>query len=263
MKGIEITLHRNKQYEAENEEDYKVIAGENNATTINVHFPEEYENYSKRVDFKNIRNEKWTVPLYTPEDQEQEYEEEFDKLNFSFTIPSPVTVNGELQIQFIAYLTDGTDTFVPFEIVKIEVQDSIMYVKKKSSENPDLIIHAFENSNQALELAELSIEDAEKSIEIVDNLTVSCEELLPEQQVSVEIQTDASNKHKNIHFKIPILREGGGSSVEVVDNLDSDRSDYALSAKQGKVLKEMNCNVIQRDSNDNEIVINNIVLVEV
>ena len=69
MQGIEVTLLRNKQYVAQNQEDYKVIGNENNATTILVHFPEEYESYSKRVDFKNIRNEKWTIALYTPEDE--------------------------------------------------------------------------------------------------------------------------------------------------------------------------------------------------
>ena len=52
MQGIEITLKRNKQYVAENKEEYEIISGENNATTILVHFPEEYKDFSKRVDFK-------------------------------------------------------------------------------------------------------------------------------------------------------------------------------------------------------------------
>lgn len=42
MQGLEITLKRNKQYEAENSEEFLVISGENNATSILVHFPEEY-----------------------------------------------------------------------------------------------------------------------------------------------------------------------------------------------------------------------------
>ena len=45
MQGIEVTLKRNKQYVAENTEEYEVISGENNATTILVHFPEEYKDY--------------------------------------------------------------------------------------------------------------------------------------------------------------------------------------------------------------------------
>ena len=420
MKGIEITLHRNKQFDAENDEDYKVIAGENNATTVNVHFPSEYESFSKRVDFKNIKNEKWTVPLYTPEDEENTYDDDFDKLNFAFTIPSAVTVNGEIKMQFIAYLTDGSETFVPFEIVNIEVQESVMYVKKKGSDNPDLIVRAFENANLALEIARDSFDriehaeqaavDAERSaqiaqqsalvaqsnaetagiraehaensarnaeisatnsatsahnaeqsanqavttsnqavqtansantksnnavntansantksdkvVEILDNLTVSSQEIGSEEQIAVEIQTDSSNQHKNIKFSIPAPKQGksyrnmgdwnsstdyvnntyyidtvfyegctyyckvsnkntapipseesnywgllaikgSDAGVVIVDNLDSERSDYVLSAKQGKILKEMNCKVVKRNSDQSETTINNIVLVEV
>ena len=58
MQGIEVTLNRNKQFKAENTEENLVISGEHNATTILVHFPEEYKDYSKRVDFKNLRKEK-------------------------------------------------------------------------------------------------------------------------------------------------------------------------------------------------------------
>ena len=57
--------------------------------------------------------------------------------------------------------------------------------------------------------------------------------------------------------------KGSDAGVVIVDNLDSDRSDYVLSAKQGKVLKEINCNVVQRSSSGTETTINNIVLVEV
>lgn len=406
MKGIEITLHRNKQYDAENEEEYKVIAGENNATTVTVHFPEEYTSYSKRVDFKNVKNEKWTVDLYTPEDENNHYSDDFDKLNFAFTIPSAVTVNGELLMQFIAYLPDDSETFVPFEIVKIEVNESVMYVKKKGSDNPDLILKAFENANLALAIARDSFErienaeraaltaeesaiaaqtsatnaensarsantraenaqtsaqnaensaniavtnsntaiqtannantksdnavstantantKADKVVEIVDNLTVSSQEIGSEEQMSVEIQTDQSNQHKNIKFNIPapkqgksyrnlgdwnsttnyvnntyyidtvfyegttyfcktsnknkepipneessywgiLAKKGSDAGVVIVDNLDSDRSDYVLSAKQGKVLKEINCNVVKKESSGMETTINNIVLVEV
>ena len=41
MAGISVNLLRNKQNTTENIEDYRVIAGENNATTVLVHFPEE------------------------------------------------------------------------------------------------------------------------------------------------------------------------------------------------------------------------------
>ena len=385
MAGINVNLLRNKQNTTENIEDYKVIAGENNATTVLVHFPEEYENYSKRVDFKNIRKEKWTLGLYTPEDETIVYDEHFDKLNFAFTIPDAVSVNGELLIQFIAYLADESETIVPFQLVKIEVEESILYATKQGSRNPDLIVKAYENSNKALELARDSfnrIENAERAsleaeqsaisaqrsaqnaensantavtnsnnaiqtansansksdnavstantantkadkvVEIIDNLTVTSEEIGSEEQIAVEIQTNASNQHKNIKFSIPapkqgksyrnkgvwsastnyvndtyyidtvyyegctyfckvsnknktpipseesdywgvLAQKGSDAGVVVVDNLDSDRADYVLSAKQGKILKGMNCNVVKRDSGGTESVINNIVLVEV
>ena len=420
MAGISVNLLRNKQNVTENIEDYRVIAGENNATTVLVTFPEEYENYSKRVDFKNIRKEKWTLGLYTPEDPSTEYDSNFDKLNFAFTIPDAVSVNGELQIQFIAYLADGSETLVPFQVIKIEVEESILYATKQGSRNPDLIVSAFANSNRALEIAEDAfsrIENAERAalaaeasarsaqnsatsaqnsatsantraqnaetsaqnaensarsaqqsaqnaensantavtnsntaiqtantantksnnavatantantkadkvVEIIDTLTVSSEEIGSEEQIAVEIQTNQSNQHKNIKFSIPAPKQGksyrnlgdwnattnyvnntyyidtvfyegcsyfckvsnknktpipseeseywgllaikgSDAGVVIVDNLDSDRSDYVLSAKQGKVLKEINCNVVQRSSNGTETTINNIVLVEV
>ena len=62
-----------QQEETKNKEEYEIISGENNATTILVHFPEEYKDFSKRVDFKNIKNEKWSIGLYTPEDETKKY----------------------------------------------------------------------------------------------------------------------------------------------------------------------------------------------
>lgn len=54
----------------------------------------------------------------------------------------------------------------------------------------------------------------------------------------VEGKTDNTDVEEE--FNPPYI-EGGGEvvSVEIVDNLDSDDADKALSAKQGKVLKEM------------------------
>lgn len=176
MQGIDVVLHKNKQFTVQNVEDYKVIGSENNSTTITVHFPEEYENYSKRVDFKNIKGEKWTIALYIPEEETKQYDENFDKNNFSFTLPRQVTIKGELKIQFIAYLTDESESFVPFELLKIDVKDDIMYVKKTASDNPDLIVKAYENSNKALELSREAfgtIDKAEKAAEVSKNSAVS------------------------------------------------------------------------------------------
>lgn len=404
MQGIEVTLLRNKQYVAQNQEDYKVIGNENNATTILVHFPEEYESYSKRVDFKNIRNEKWTIALYTPEDETLEYGSDFDKNQFAFTLPRQVTTKGELKVQFVAYLPDETQTIVPFEILKIDIKDDIMYAKKGASDTPDLILKAYEYSNMALEIsreaisrsenaeraalesehsakiaeecaknaqqsateslrnakdsndranetqasasaaeqsalnsersaklaednskiavntsnsanaksseavntANASNEKSTKALDIVDNITVSSTEKDCKAHINVSIETNEQTKHKNIHFDIPAPKQGTsyrsrgpwesdieyindsfyidtvsrhgctyyckvsnvgneplastdtgywglvadkGAALTIVDNLESDHADYALSAKQGKVLKVITDDQNQRIKN--------------
>ena len=306
MQGIEVTLLRNKQYIAQNSDDYKVIGNENNATTIIVHFPDEYENYSKRVDFKNIRNEKWTIGLYTPEDETITYGSDFDKKNFAFTLPKQVTIKGELKIQFVAYLPDETQTLVPFELLKIDIKDDILYARKEASDTPDLILKAYEYSNMALGLSREAVtraEDAEcaaleseksakaaensakksqqsasnaeasarnsntratnaeqsaseaqasakaaensaksaetdaktavttsntantnsqnavrtaneanakstQTLDIVENLSVSSTEIDCREHISVDIETINTNKHKNIHFKVPAPKQG-------------------------------------------------------
>ena len=224
MAGIEITLLRNKQYEAENQEEFKVIAGEHNATQILVHYPEEYEDYSKRVDFKNIKKEKWTIGLYQPEDVTKQYDDNFDKLNFAFTLPSAVTINGEIQMQFIAYLTDGTETFVPFQIVKLEAEDSILYLKKKGSDNPDLVIKAYEYSNSAMELAKEAENDANKSAE---NATLSqsnaekaeeyaniCQNLANEASISAQTSLELVQQSSNLTDQAQKSAEEAQKSAE-------------------------------------------------
>ena len=88
MKNIKITLYNNKTFDVENLDEVRILEDENNATIIEVLYPSEYETYSKRVDFLNIRGEKWTTSLYAPEDSRNEYGEDFDKLSFRFTIPN-------------------------------------------------------------------------------------------------------------------------------------------------------------------------------
>lgn len=53
----------------------------------------------------------------------------------------------------------------------------------------------------------------------------------------VEGKTDGYNVEED--FQPPYIGGGTIVTVEVVDNLESDASDKALSARQGKVLKEM------------------------
>jgi len=57
---INIVLLSNKQNKQDNSDDLKIVAGENKATPISVKFPIELSDYGKRVDFLNVKGEKWT-----------------------------------------------------------------------------------------------------------------------------------------------------------------------------------------------------------
>ena len=403
MNNIKITLHNNKKYDAVNLDNIDILEDENNATTIDIEFPKEYENYSKRIDFMNLRREKWTTSLYAPEDNRNQYADNFDKLNFTFTIPNSMAKRGELQIQPIAYLADGTNTIVPFRVLIVTINNSILYAKVQGQNNPDIIVKAYEYANIALETAneantrskhaeELAIESAEsakqseisaknaensaknaqtsaknsetsaknseasaknaqtsakeaqtsannadkratsaetisneantkstnavntaneantkatKTLEIVDELSVSSEEIDCEKQANVVIETDSTTKHKNIKFSIPapkkgtsyrnkgiwdssvsyvndqyyidtvtlygctywckisntnqmpvnsteseywgiLALKGSDAGITIVDNLDSDRPDFVLSAKQGSVLKNKDSELLDK-----------------
>ena len=407
MNNIKITLHNNKKYDAVNLDNIDILEDENNATSIDIEFPKEYENYSKRIDFKNIRREKWTTSLYAPEDNRNKYDKNFDKLNFTFTIPNSMAKRGELQIQPIAYLADGTNTIVPFRVLIVTINNSILYAKVQGQDNPDVIVKAFEYANIALETAneantrskhaeelaiaseesakqaEISAKNAENSaknaqtsaknsetsaknseasakaaqtsasnaqtsadnadkratsaetvskdantkstnavntansantkstqaLDIVENLTVTSEELPCTEKVKVEIETNSTTKRKNIKFSVPapkqgksyrakgpwetdieyinneyyidtvsrhgctywckqtnkahepivntedeywglLAQKGSDAGVTIVDNLESEHADYVLSAKQGKVLKELIASSIERAISD-------------
>ena len=407
MNNIKITLHNNKKYDAVNLDNIDILEDENNATSIDIEFPKEYENYSKRIDFMNIRREKWTTSLYAPEDNRNKYDKNFDKLNFTFTIPNSMAKRGELQIQPIAYLADGTNTIVPFRVLIVTINNSILYAKVQGQDNPDVIVKAFEYANIALETAneantrskhaeelaiaseesakqaEISAKNAENSaknaqtsaknsetsaknseasakaaqtsasnaqtsadnadkratsaetvskdantkstnavntansantkstqaLDIVENLTVTSEELPCTEKVKVEIETNSTTKRKNIKFSVPapkqgksyrakgpwetdieyinneyyidtvsrhgctywckqtnkahepivntedeywglLAQKGSDAGVTIVDNLESEHADYVLSAKQGKVLKELIASSIERAISD-------------
>ena len=236
MQGIEVTLNRNKQFKAENTEENLVISGEHNATTILVHFPEEYKDYSKRVDFKNLRKEKWTISLYAPEDEDIHYAEDFDKLNFVFTLPSQVTINGELQIQFIAYLADGSDTFVPFKILKIFIEDSVMYVKKDGE--PDLIVKAFEYSNKALELSREALEkttnseraalESEKSAKAAENSANASQQSASKAEQSASSANESATK----------AEQSAKASQTSATNAETSAKNAEQSAKTSKELAD-------------------------
>jgi len=152
MAQINITLYLNKQHRITSAADVKIVAGEHDGTEITVEFPGELASYSKRVDFLNIKGEKWTEALYTPEDERNEYDADFDESNFTIGLPQEVTMAGELLLQFIAYVPKQP-TIITFEMVRLTVEDGIGYCKKRAPRNPDLIIRAYEYSNRAMDIA--------------------------------------------------------------------------------------------------------------
>ena len=227
MVGIEINLLRNKQFEAENSENFRIIAGENNATQILVHFPEEYIEYSKRVDFVNIKKEKWSIELFQPEDTTKIYDENFDKLNFVFTLPNAVTVNGEIKMQFIAYLADASETFVPFQIVHLEVDDSILYVKKNASKNPDLIIKAYEYSNLAMESAKAAENSASESAK---SALSAQQDATKAEQHAKTCETKANEAATSAQSSLKLVEE----SSRLTSQAQSSASQAQQSAKQAQ-----------------------------
>lgn len=227
MAGIEINLLRNKQYNADNGEDYQIIAGENNATTISVHFPEEYSHFSKRVDFMNIRKEKWTIGLYTPEDENNVYDENFDKLNFVFTLPTQVTVNGEMKMQFIAYLADNSQTIVPFEIVKIEIRDSLLYARKQSSDNPDLILQAYEYSNMALGISREAFEMTENS----ERASLEAEKSAKSAEMSALASQNSASDAQN---SATLANQSAVNSEDSAKQAEKSAKEAELSAEQAQ-----------------------------
>ncbi len=190
MKNIKVVLYNTKKYDAENIDDVQILENENNATTIEVQFPSEYQDYSKRVEFQNVKGEKWTTSLYAPEDERNEYDENFAKLNFRFTIPSAMAKRGVLKVQLIAYLADGTNTIVPFQVIILTIDNSILYATKEGKENPELIIRAYEYANMALEISR----DAFSRIENAERAALAAEQSAKSAQNSA---TSAQNSATN------------------------------------------------------------------
>ncbi|MGI6593538.1 MAG: hypothetical protein ACOX24_00395 [Christensenellales bacterium] len=162
---IEIKLLSNRRFIYSNRKQNIVITAENKATEIKVSFPEEYENYSKRVDFINSRGRPWTESLYTPE--YEEYPAGYNKSLFTFTLPSEVTKIGELRMQFLAYMPDDSLVTVPFEIIPIQIDEGITAFKKGDKGNPDLLILSYNQSTEALfnsQQAKAKVEDIQEQV---------------------------------------------------------------------------------------------------
>ena len=248
MKNIKVVLYNTKKYDAENIDDVQILENENNATTIEVQFPSEYIDYSKRVEFQNVKGEKWTTSLYAPEDNRNVYDANFDKLNFRFTIPSAMTKRGELKVQLIAYLADGTNTIVPFQVILLKIDNSILYATKEGKENPDLVIKAYEYANLSLEIAneanerskhaeeltidaaesaenaEISAKNAENSAKASQNSAKSAENSAKEAQNSAsQAQASASASQQSAS-----QAEASAQRAEELSGVANENSEYAV-----------------------------------
>jgi hypothetical protein len=148
---IEIKLLPNRRFIYSDRRQNIVITAENKATDITVLFPDEYEGYSKRVDFVNSQGKEWTEALYCPEyGNGHGHGGGENTCRFHFTLPTEVTTAGELKMQFIAYKPDESMAYVPFEIITIDVQDGVLAFKKNARSNPDLLILSYNRSTEAL-----------------------------------------------------------------------------------------------------------------
>ena len=223
MSQLGITLYSNRTHHLDNPENAIIVAGENKATTINVTFPIEYESYSKRVDLINIKGEKWTEPLYMPEDNRNSYDPTFNKNNFAYKLPDAITIEGEMLMQFIAYKPD-TDIFVPFEMVKLTVKGSVNCCRN-AKRNPDLIVKAYEYSNKALG----TVQETKSKIIIIENKTAELESSI--QGFSKELEDALAN-----------IGSGGGSeNTGGLMELPTDQGESNFLAGDGvyKKIKEM------------------------
>jgi len=246
MKNIKIILNENKTFTAENIDEVKILEDEHNATVIEVHFPEDYANYSKRVDFLNIRNEKWTTSLYAPEDENNKYSENFDKSMFRFTIPSAMAKRGELQIQFIAYLVDGSNTIVPFQVILATINKSIIYAVKEGRENPDLLIKTYEYSNEALRVSRESFEkidnaeraalESEESAKHAENSAKSAQASATNAQNSAN---SANSRAINAEASAKSAQTSAEYAEQVSDNANA-KSDQAVATSNSANVKSDN-----------------------
>lgn len=202
MGQIGITLYSNRTHKLDNPDDTIIVAGEHQATSINVKFPIEYESYSKRVDLINIRGEKWTEALYMPEDERNNYDPQFNKNNFVYKLPDAITTEGEILMQFIAYKPD-TDIFVPFEMVKLTVKVGANFCRK-ARRNPDLIVKAYEYSNNALGVAKDSLSRIIIVEKKADDLATSMDDFMEEiREALANIDTGGGGSSGNGEFQLP------------------------------------------------------------
>lgn len=246
--SIKIELLENKRCKVKNELKTAILTAENNATMIEVSYPSKYKEYSKRVDFLTENNESWTLSLFCPELESDD--NAFNRLEFEFTLPSNVTVHGELKMQFIAYLSSTELDFIPFTIVSLQIDESLDCYKATSKNNPDLILLANSNARHALEFATEAKEIASST---KDSLLTAVEQaeqanskasyaLEQAEQIAEESLTAVSNAEKSAKesadnvasalLKVELAEQKADSALtkanSVNDDLQQVKSDVAL-----------------------------------
>jgi hypothetical protein len=249
---IEIKLLPNRRFIYSNRRQNIVISAENKATEITVLFPDEYESYSKRVDFVNSQGKAWTEGLYIPE--YTEYPPTFDKSRISFMLPNEVTTAGELKMQFLAYMPDNSLTAVPFEIIPIQVDDGIMCFKRNGKHNPDLLILSYNQSTEALFVAQqakaksaqadtqslqaIATADAAKATaaDALDAANQIADNALAVATEAKEISASADVKSDGAAEKAALAEEYAGEALSIA-NTATGKSDTAVAiSNQAKQL---------------------------
>lgn len=215
MVDIKVTLYTNKRFLLTIPNKHKVIAGENISTRVRVQFPEEYETFSKRVDFLNEKGEKWTEALYTPE--YNDYEIDFNRSIFEFLLPDAVTFPGEFYMQFIAY-DPNNHTLTPFDVVVFAVEKGILYAKKKATDNPDLIVKSYEHSLWAVDTVNKNLKKTEDAITLAEEVTQEAKDIAEEAQERAENAEKSafkSAKHAKMAKKMAESAEQKSKNTEI------------------------------------------------
>jgi len=211
--NIEIKLLPNRRFIYSNRRQNIVITAEHLATEITVLFPDEYgDGYSKRVDFVNSQGKEWTDGLYIPE--YKNYPPGYHRTRFHFSLPSEVTTQGELKMQFIAYKTDGSMITVPFEIITIDVLDGVPAFKKNARSNPDLLILSYNRSTEALFLAQQA---KAKSIKAEERSAAAVETSLAakaETEEALAVSNEAKEISERAEGKIDAAAVTAGAAVQ-------------------------------------------------
>lgn len=214
---IEIKLLSNRRFIYANRNQNIVITAENNATEIMVEFPDDYIKHSKRVDFVNSQGKTWTEALFVPE--YKQYAADFNQLIFTFTLPNEVTTPGELKMQFIAYKPDESLTVVPFEVVPIYVDEAMACFKKNSKSNPDLLIMSYNQSTEALFLAQQSKGISKAAEEKIGQTVKESEDAKTEAAKAIKAAAEAKKIAGDTKGK---LSEASDSAAEA--KLNSERA---------------------------------------